>query len=79
MSVSQLRFFRHSAAASLASLNNNKDTMSHPSLLFHLTCESIKHMAYVIKLNQLQEKLENYIWALELGEWNVLEPTQKRT
>ena len=79
MSVSQLMFFYHSAAASLASLDNNKDTTSHPSFLFHLTCESIKHMAYVIKSNQLQEKSENYIWALELGQWNVLGPTQERT
>ena len=56
MSVSQLTFFCHSAAASLASPHNNKDTMSHPSLLFHLTCEPIKHMANVVKSNQLQEK-----------------------
>ena len=34
-----------SAAASVASPRNDKETTGHPSLLFHLTCEPIKRMA----------------------------------
>ena len=45
MSVYQLMFFCRSTAASLASPHNNKDMASHPSLLFHLTCEPIKCVA----------------------------------
>ena len=45
MSVYQLMFFCCSTAVSLASPQNNKDMASHPSLLFHLTCEPIKCVA----------------------------------
>ena len=76
MSVYQLTFFHCSAAALVTSPCCNKETMSHLSLLFHLTCELIKSMA-CCKSNQLQEKSENPIWALELGQWDVLGPLSK--
>ena len=54
-----------SAAALVASPHNDKEMTSDPSLLFHLTREPIKS--------------ENYIWALELRQCDVLRSTQKRT
>ena len=71
MSANQLTFFPCSAASSVASPCSNKETMSHSSLLFQLTCEPIKSMA-CCKWNQLQETSENHLRALELGQWDVL-------
>ena len=45
MSITPVTFFRRSAAASIASPFDDKETTSHPSLLFHLNCEPFKSMA----------------------------------
>ena len=69
MSAYQLTFSHCSAAATVASSGYNKETMSHSSLLFHLTCEPINRIA-CCKSNQLQKKSENHIRALEVGQWD---------
>ena len=57
MCVSQLMFFCHSAAASFASLDNNKDTTSHPSILFHLTCESTEIHGLCCKIKPITREI----------------------
>ena len=65
MSVCQLVFFRRSTAVSLASPQNSKDMASHPSLLFHLTCEPIKCVASC-KITPILVKITKEIKKLHL-------------
>ena len=66
MSAYQLTFFCHSAAASLASPRHNKDTTSHPSLLFRLTCEPIKCMV-CCKIKPITREIRKVHLGFETG------------
>ena len=77
MCVSQVMFFCHSAAASFASLDNNKDTTSHPSLLFHLTCESTETHGLCCKIKPITRDIRKLHLGFGTGTVGRLEAHSK--